>query len=139
MENMAPTSPRNSKPRSGGLLIIGLPVLLTIVGVALFFFIRDDAQMRSLRDLLLVLLALEFMVVGIALTLLMIQLARLSILFEQEVRPMVRSAQETIQHLSGTARFLDENLVDPILKINSVLAGLQRTMDIFRIFRRPSD
>jgi hypothetical protein len=139
IEIMAPTSPRNPASRLIGMLVIALPTFLTLVGIALFFFLRDEAQMRNLRDLLLILLALEFMVVGVALTLLMIQLARLSILIEQEVRPMVQTAQETLQQLSGTARFLDENLVEPIVKINGVLAGLQRAMDVFRIFRRSSN
>jgi hypothetical protein len=140
---MAPSSSgttnRLAARRAALLLLIALPAILTIVGLVLFFFLKDDAQIRNVRDILLILLALEFMVVGIALTLLMIQLARLSMLIELEVRPMVHSAEETLRHLSGTAHFLDENLVNPIVKLNGSLAGIQRVMDIFHLFRRKID
>jgi hypothetical protein len=135
--------PSNSVPSSTARRIavgfaIALPAILTIVGLVLLVFFRDDTQLRSLRDILLILLALEFMVVGVALTLLMIQLARLSLLIEMEIRPMVRSADETLRHLSGTVQFLDENLVEPILKVSTSLAGVQRLLNLFPLFRRPS-
>jgi hypothetical protein len=120
------------------ILAIAIPAILSIIGLILLLFLRDDAQIRNLRDILLILLALEFMVVGVALTLLMIQLARLSLLVEMEIRPMVRSAEETLRHLSGTVQFLDENLVDPILKLNTSLAGVQRLLNVFHLFRRPT-
>jgi hypothetical protein len=139
---MAPISPQETKPSSSRrwtvVFAIAFPALLTIIGLALMLFFREDAQLRSLRDILLILLALEFMVVGVALSLLMIQLARLSLLIEMEVRPMVRSAEETLRHLSGTVQFLDENLVDPIMKLNTSLAGVQRLLNVFHLFRRPS-
>jgi hypothetical protein len=139
MTSYAPKEPRPSSARRiAGIVGITLPLLLTVAGLFLFFFLRDDTQMRNLRDILLILLALEFMVVGIALTLLMVQLARISMLVEMEIRPMVRSAEETLRHLSGTIQFLDENLVDPIMKLNGSLAGVQRLLNMFNLFRRPS-
>jgi hypothetical protein len=117
----------------GGLLLL----VLAAATVGLIFLSRDEAQTRTARDIFLILLALEFMVVGVALTVLVVQLARLMLLVEMEIRPMLENANETLDALRGTTLFLSETLVEPAVKLQSTLAGIQRVLEVLGIFRKP--
>jgi hypothetical protein len=138
MSTPAPRSRKKSRLRRR-LFLYGavLLLVLTAAGVGLFFISRDETLTRTTRDVFLILLALEFMVVGVALTVLVVQLARLMLLLELEIRPMLENANETLDALRGTTLFLSENLVEPVLKLQSSLAGIQRVMEILGLFRKP--
>jgi hypothetical protein len=81
-------------------------------------------------------MALESIFVGLVLVILMIQLARLINLLQNEVQPILDSTNETISNLRGTTEFLSANLAEPIIKLNEYLAGLQKLTEIFRFKRR---
>lgn len=117
----------------GGILLL----VLAATAAGLVFLSRDEAQTRVARDIFLILLALEFMVVGVALTVLIVQLARLTLLVEMELRPMLENANETLDALRGTTLFLNETLVEPVLKLHGSLAGIQRVLEMLGIFRKP--
>ncbi len=132
--------PRRKSRLRRRLLIYGgiLLLVLAAAAVGLVFLARDEAQTRAARDIFIILLALEFMVVGVALTVLVVQLARLILLVEMELRPMLENANDTLDALRGTTLFLSETLVEPVLKLQSSLAGIQRVLEVLGMFRKPS-
>jgi hypothetical protein len=69
----------------------------------------------------------------VALIVLIVQLSSLVNLLQNEVRPMLEATNETINTLRGTTEFLGENLVEPVIKLNSYLAGLKRLLDMVGI------
>ena len=111
--------------------------LLILVGLAvgLYFLAQNEATTRNVRDILLIVLALEFMVLGAALIVLLVQIARLTLLLQIEIKPLLESANETVNSLKGTTVFLSENLVEPVIQLNSSLAGIRRLLEVFRLFR----
>jgi hypothetical protein len=117
----------------GGIFLL----VLAAAAVGLVFLSRDEAQTRAARDIFIILLSLEFMVVGVALTVLVVQLARLILLVEMELRPMLENANDTLDALRGTTLFLSETLVEPVLKLQSSLAGIQRVMEVLGMFKKP--
>jgi hypothetical protein len=60
-----------------------------------------------------------------------IQVAGLINLLQNEVKPILESTSETVNNLRGTTQFLSENLVEPVIKLNSYLAGLRKILGIF--------
>ena len=136
----APIPRRRKKSRLRRRLFLyaaALLVVLAAAGVGLFFVSHDENLTRTTRDVFLILLALEFMVVGVALTVLVVQFARLLLLLEMELRPMLENANETLDALRGTTMFLSENLVEPVLKLQSSLAGIQRVLEVLGLLRKP--
>jgi hypothetical protein len=97
--------------------------------------LQPGAPTETLRDIFIIVLAVEFMVIGIALVILLVQLARLVNLLQNEVRPILDSANQAANTLRGTASFLSRNLVGPVMKANSVMAAVRRAADMFN-FRR---
>jgi uncharacterized protein YoxC len=77
-------------------------------------------------------MALETLVVGISLIILVIQLAILTNLIQNEVKPILESTTETVNNLKGTVRFLSNNLTEPVIKINQSLAMTKRFIDLLK-------
>lgn len=133
------TPQEEEKPKSsaGIYIIIGAIVLLALVGVVVFFLLQADLDTTSrLRDIFIIFMALEFLVVGLALIVLMVQLATLINLLQNEIKPILYTTNETVSTLRGTAVFLSENLTEPVIKMNQYFAGFKRAIDLLRITRR---
>jgi len=118
-----------------GLIILGL-LLLFGLGAAIYFLLQPGAPTESLRDVFIILVAFVFLVVGLALILLMVQLARLINLLNNEVRPMLESARETADTMRGTSRFLSDKLVAPIVKVSAGVAGFRRALELLKFWGR---
>ena len=46
-----------------------------------------------------------------------------------EIKPILESTNETVNTVRGTTLFVSENLVEPIMKLNSYVAALSSVMD----------
>ncbi len=67
------------------------------------------------RDLAIIVLAMQALVVNILLGVLIWQVWRMVKLLNTEVKPILEDTQETIGTLRGTATFVSDNVVDPVM------------------------
>jgi hypothetical protein len=72
----------------------------------------------------------------VALIILIVQLASLINLLQNEVRPILKSTTETVNTLRGTAEFLGENMVEPVIKLNGYLAGMSRVIELMGLNKK---
>jgi len=115
-------------------LSIGGVLLLVLIILSIVFLMMAEGETTSkIRDIFIIFMALESLVIGVALIVLIVQVSSLVNLLQNEVRPMLEATNETINTLRGTTEFLGENLVDPVIKLNSYLAGLRRLLDMVGI------
>jgi hypothetical protein len=114
-------------------IIAGIVVLLLLLGVAIFFLLQPTAPTDKIRDIFIIVMALESLVIGVAMIVLIVQLASLINLIQNEVRPILNATNETVNTLRGTAEFLGENVVEPVIKLNGYLAGLRRMLELMGI------
>jgi hypothetical protein len=117
-------------------IIAGAVILLAGIVVAIIFLARSPAAAANVRDIFIIFMALESLLIGAALVVLIIQLASLINLLQNEVKPILKSTNETVNTLRGTTAFLSENLVEPVIKLNSYMAGFKKFFDLFRIIRK---
>lgn len=114
-------------------IIAGIVLILAILGVAIFFLMQPGTPTDKIRDVFIIVVALESLVIGVALIVLVIQLASLINLIQNEVRPILNATNETVNTLRGTVEFLGENVVEPVVKLNGYLAGLRRMLELMGI------
>ena len=114
------------------LLGLGAFLILALIGFGLFKLLQPGTDTARIRDVFIIFMALEFLLIGIVMIILIIQLARLSLLLQNEISPILESTQETANTLRGTTEFMSEHLVEPVLKLNQYLAGMNRIVDFFR-------
>jgi hypothetical protein len=133
-----PDNPQRNSRLRRRLFLFGVVLFLLLagVGIGLFLLARNETLTSTARDIFLILLALEFMVVGVAVIVLTVQIARLTLLLEMEIRPMLENANDTLDTLRGTTLFLSESLVEPVVKLQSTLAGIQRVLRVLGLFRK---
>jgi hypothetical protein len=114
-------------------IIAGIVFLLLLLGVAIYFLLQPSAPTDKIRDVFIIVVALETLVIGVAMIELIVQLASLINLIQNEVRPILNATNETVNTLRGTAEFLGENVVEPVIKLNGYLAGLRRMLELMGI------
>jgi len=117
-------------------VIIGVVILLILLGLAIFFLLQPASPTDKIRDIFIIVVALESLVIGVALVVLIVQLASLTNLLRNEVRPILEATNETVNNLRGTAEFLGENVVEPVIKLNGYLAGLYRMLELMGIKKK---
>jgi hypothetical protein len=117
--------------------ILGIFAVLLILSIATVIFISSpDVDSGRVRDIFLILMALSSFVISVAFVILLVQVALLVNLLDNEIRPVLANLIESVNDLKGTTAFLSENMVEPVMKMNEYVAGLKRLVDILRPFRK---
>ncbi len=111
----------------------GIVFILILLGVAIFFLMQPATPTDKIRDVFIIVVALESLVIGIALIVLIVQLASLINLLQNEVRPILNATSETVNTLRGTVEFLGEEVIEPVMKLSGYLAGLKRMLELMGI------
>lgn len=111
-------------------IVVSAILFVALIALAVFGLTRNAAVTENIRDIFIIFLALESLIIGAALVILIIQLASLINLLNNEIKPILDATNETINTLRGTTEFLGQNLVEPVMKLNSYLAGLQRMLEM---------
>jgi len=116
-------------------VIILILLIVAIVG-AVIFLLKPGTPTDKIRDIFIIFMALESLLIGVALIVLIVQLASLINLLQNEVRPILYATNDTVNHLRGTAEFLGENVVEPVVKLNGYLAGLTRMLELLGVKKK---
>lgn len=110
------------------LAILGILIILILIVAALAVALIDAESwaplIRIFRDVFLLILLLEFMLIITAFAILMLQAAGFLIMLKTEVQPILDNARETTRLSKATAQFINSNAVDPLIQIKSFLSGL---------------
>jgi hypothetical protein len=118
-----------------GLVIgvaIGAVLLLVALVVAVIAMVNNPAETETIRDIFIVFMAIEALVIGVALVVLIVQVALLTNLLRHEIKPILDNTNETARTMRGTANFLSQNLVDPVIKVQASVAAVKGALDLLR-------
>lgn len=129
------SSKETGSARNRLLAIVGIVLALAVVAslvLAVFAMARNPAQTETIRDIVIIFMAVEALIIGLVLSLLIVQIARLTDLLHNEIKPILDSTNETLSTLRGTTRFLSDNLVKPVVKVNSSMAAVRRALDLIK-------
>jgi hypothetical protein len=116
--------------------IIGVVVIAALVTAVIFLFQAPLDTTAHIRDIFIIFMALESLILGLVLITLIFQIARLTNLLQNEIKPILQSTNETISTLRGTTTFLSDNLAQPVIKLNEGLAALQQFVKLFGLGRK---
>lgn len=114
----------------GGIIFIALIILIVIL------LLQPGVPTEAIKNVFIIFLAVEMLIVGIAVVVLAVQVATLVNLLQNEVRPMLNSTNDTINNLRGTTEFLSENLVEPVIQLNGYIASLKRMLELMGINKK---
>ena len=118
------------------IMIIAIVFVIVILGgiiAAVAGLLNPNTPTERIRDIFIIFMAFESLVIGAALVILILQISTLINLLQNEIKPILDATNETVHNLRGTTAFLSENMAEPVIKLNASLAGLQRVLEIFGI------
>ena len=127
---------KSSTARIWLFIVIALIVLGLIVFGIILLATAPATTTARVRDIFIIFMALESLILGVGLIILIVQLATLINLLQNEIKPILDSTNETVSTLKGTTQFLSNNMVEPIMKLNEYLAGFKKFFEIIRPNRR---
>jgi hypothetical protein len=113
--------------------------IVAVIGVSVYLMLRPQTSgetVGKIRDIFLIVMSFMTLLIGVAVVVLVVQVASLINLVQNEIRPILKATNETVNTLRGTAEFLGENVVEPVIKLNGYLAGLQRVLELMGIKRK---
>lgn len=133
-ENGQPPKNRQFQALVIAFALVSLAVIAGIVLVALSV-VRGGgmaATVEVVRDLVVILLALELLLIGAAFTVLLIQIARFANLLQSEMRPIIDSSSEAVNTIRGTAVFVSQHVTEPVMEVSSAMAGMSQAFKLVR-------
>ncbi len=129
--------PRESNTRLI-LILVGIIVVLLILVIILFVFGQPFRLLPTtvVRDVLVILLAIESIVVLGLMAWLVFQVRALILYMNTEVKPVLENVNVTLTTMKDTTGFLRDTAVNPVIKTQSYATGAVET--VRALFRRPN-
>ncbi len=107
-----------------GVAVIVLLILLAFAGMIAAGVISE------VRDIVIILLAIEALAIGGVTLFLLYQVIMLIALLRDELIPLIQSAQETVNSARGTTVYVSRRIIAPSAKAASTVARLQAMMRV---------
>lgn len=129
------TEPESTQTKkSSAWVIFGIVLVVLAVTAGIVVLAGQSSEVTTkVRDIFIILLALEMFAIGTALIILIIQVAALTNLLQNEVKPILNSTTDTVNTLKGTVKFLSNNVSEPVIKLNQSLASLNRLLELLKL------
>ena len=86
--------------------------------------------MAFVRDLAIILLAIESLIIGVVLIVLIWEVRNLTKFLREEIKPILESADETVRTVRGTTTFVSKTVVNPVVQVSSIAAGVLQALRI---------
>jgi len=118
------------------MVIAGLIILGALITGVVFLAKSDTLTTSHIRDIFIIVLALESLIIGAALVILVVQLALLLNLLQNEIKPILETTRRTVNTLKGTTAFLSEHAVKPVINLGGMAAGMKRLIEIIGIIKK---
>ncbi|MFZ5918578.1 MAG: hypothetical protein ACOYZ7_16715 [Chloroflexota bacterium] len=118
---------------------VAVAVVAVVIVAALVFggyqLFAHPTWAQVLRDIFIILMAVESLAIGVLLLVLILQIVKLTQLLREEVLPILNSTNETVDTVKQTTAFVSEVVVTPLVKAASTVSAVQGGLKA--IFRRP--
>lgn len=118
-------------------VVLVLIILIALTIGAVILMLSHPAETETLRDIMIIFVALEMSVLGIVLIILILQVAQLSALLQNEIKPMLEATNETLNTLRGTSAFMSDHLTQPVIQVSGYASAVRRAVDLIRPKPKP--
>jgi hypothetical protein len=81
----------------------------------------------TIRDIAIIIIAIQSIVIGVLIAVLIWQIWRLVKIVQTELKPIIEDTQATVHTVRGTATFVSNNVVDPVIRTNTKVAKWRST------------
>ncbi len=112
------------------LAIVGGIVVVALLAGVVALLLKYPGTTETVRDLFIILLALESLVIGTLLLVLVYQLITLVRMLRDDIKPIIESTQETVNTAKGTATFVSQQVSKPAITALGYTSGIARSLRV---------
>jgi hypothetical protein len=92
-----------------------------------------------IRDIAIIVLAVESLIIGGLLVVLLLEIRGLTRMLQEEVEPILESTKETATTVRGTTVFLSDTFVKPLINAVGYASAANRVMSVLARGKRRRD
>ena len=81
----------------------------------------------TIRDIAIIIIAIQSIAIGVLIAVLIWQIWRLVKIIQTELKPIIEDTQATVNTVRGTATFVSNNVVDPVIRTNTQVTKWRAT------------
>jgi hypothetical protein len=122
---------RSAKIGIAVAIIVAIVISILIFG----FLVSNPRTTATLRDIAIIALAFESLIILTLLAILIYQLIVLIAMLRDDVKPMLESTQETLNTVRGTATFVSERVAKPAINASGYISGIGRSVAVLFALR----
>jgi hypothetical protein len=111
-------------------IAVGAVIILILLVLLLIFFLNNPTTTETIRDIFIILIALETLIIGTLLVILVIQLISLISMLREDIKPIIDSTRDTVTTVRGTANFMSDQFAQPAIKASGYAAGIKRSISV---------
>ena len=120
-------------------------VVVLMAGLILFsvFMFRNPATAATLRDVFLVVLGVQSLIIGLLLIAILVSIVYLVLklynlihLLQTELRPIVQQADDTVRTVRSRAIFISDSAVKPVIEVMACVAAAKSIIRSFTQSKR---
>ena len=86
---------------------------------------QGSARIACFRDMAIIILMFETFVAILLVAVMVVLVAMLTMTVQQEVVPILNSAQQTVKTVETTTTFVSDTVVTPIIRVHQTVAGVK--------------
>ncbi len=132
-----------SEKKNFQIALIGILVVVVVLLVVMCYLLFiSPTQTAIIRDISVIILALESIVVLLLLGVVIGMLWWLIQTLEKKITPILDTTNETVNNVSetantvrGTATFMSDTVVSPVIKVASYASGVKKTIQTLTKWR----
>jgi len=118
-----------------GWILLGLAALALVLAFLVFLYTHPSIA-AVLRDVLIIALTLQLILLTTVAIVLVYRLIRMVDWLQQEIQPVLHRARETVETVHGSSVFLGRHLARPAIEAASVAAGVTQALrTLIRLLR----
>lgn len=122
---------KNYAKRALTFAIVFFLLFIAILVVSFIGFTRMEAERTAnIRDVFIIVLAIEALLIGMALFVLILQTGMMMNILQNQIKPILEDTQVTMQKVKSTTTFLAKYAVKPIIRMNSYSAGFKKLFSL---------
>lgn len=129
-------APVKTKAKTWPIILGAVVLLVILVGFVVIMMSAGSESVGKIRDIFIIFMALESLIIGVVLVILIVQISVLINLIQNEIKPILQATNETVNTLKGTTAFIGDHLAEPVIKLNEYMAGLKKLVDLMFPFRK---
>ena len=81
----------------------------------------------TIRDIAIIIIAVQTIVIGVLIGVLIWQIWRLVKVIQTELKPIIDDTQATVSTVRGTTEFVSHNVVDPVIRSSATVTKWRTT------------